>query len=95
MKKATWKTYLFWIAFSELVGLLSGWLIRDGIQAFNLTVAQPMLSPPAIVFPIVWTVLYALMGISAARIDLAPETDARSKGLTLFLIQLVWSGVQG
>ena len=91
MKKATWKTYLFWIAFSELVGLLSGWLIRDGIQAFNLTVAQPMLSPPAIVFPIVWTVLYALMGISATRIDLAPETDARSKGLTLFLIQLVFN----
>ena len=33
---------------------------------------QPPLSPPAIVFPIVWGILFALMGIGAARIYLSP-----------------------
>ena len=29
------------------------------------TIQKPMISPPAWIFPVVWTVLYTLMGISA------------------------------
>ena len=56
---------------------------------FGETVQQPPLSPPAIVFPIVWTILYALMGISAARVSLAPQSVGRSRGLNLFITQLI------
>lgn len=56
---------------------------------FGEAVLQPPLSPPAIVFPIVWTILYALMGISAARISLAPPSASRSSGLNLFITQLI------
>ena len=83
------KPYVFWIALSEAVGLLSGLLSRSGMEAFRETVRQPPLSPPAIVFPIVWTILYALMGIGAARISVAPDSQNRRRGLNLFIIQLI------
>lgn len=89
MIKQNWKTYLFWIALSEGIGALSGWLSRDGTELFSQAAVQPPLSPPAIVFPIVWGVLYALMGISAARIWLSPPSQDRSNGLNLFIAQLV------
>ena len=89
MKKQTLKTYVFWIALSEAVGILSGLLSRSGMMEFGEAVLQPPLSPPAIVFPIVWTILYALMGISAARVSLAPQSVGRSRGLNLFITQLI------
>lgn len=52
---------------------------------------QPPLSPPAIVFPIVWGILFALMGIGAARIYLSPPSAARSRSLLLFLVQLAFN----
>ena len=87
--KQIWKNYLFWILLSEAVGALAGWLSREGAVIFGETAIQPALSPPAIVFPIVWTVLYALMGIGAARVSMAPASPARSRGLNLFIAQLV------
>lgn len=67
MKKSNWKVYAFWIVLAEAVGALSGWLTRKGVKIYNATVEQPPLSPPSIVFPIVWGILFALMGIGAAR----------------------------
>lgn len=89
MKKQTVLPYIFWIGLAEGVGLLSGLLSRSATSTFGETVIQPPLSPPAIVFPIVWTVLYALMGVGAARVSLAPESQARSRGLNLFVTQLI------
>lgn len=89
MKHNKTKIYLTWIALSEATGLLSGFLNRSGIAAFQETVLQPPLSPPAIVFSVVWTILYGLMGFSAARIFLTPASFHRSAGLNLFVIQLL------
>ena len=95
--KRNWKPYLFWILLSEAVGALSGWLTREGTDVYAQTIVQPPLSPPGWVFPIVWTILYALMGIGAARIYLAPPSQERSRGLNLFITQLVvnffWSPI--
>ena len=52
-------------------------------------VEKPPLSPPGILFPVVWTVLYALMGIGAARGAAAPESKGRSRALNVFVVQLV------
>ena len=91
------KPYLFWILLAEAAGGLSGWLTREGTKAYSQTILQPPLSPPGWVFPVVWTILFALMGISAARIYLAPASRARNLGLNLFLVQLVvnffWSPI--
>lgn len=80
---------MFWILLTEAVGALSGWLTRDGSQSFREAVAQPPLSPPAILFPIVWGILYALMGISAARIRLSAPSEKKNSGMNLFIAQLV------
>ena len=80
--------FLFWIALSEGVGALSGQLTKEGISLYNKTVTKPPLSPPAAVFPVVWGILFALMGIGAARVFLTPPSPDRSRGLKLFLLQL-------
>lgn len=89
MKKQNWQVYLFWILLSEAVGLLSGWLSGEGTAIFGQTAIQPPLSPPAILFPIVWTILYALMGIGAARISVTPDSSERDRSLNLFIAQLI------
>lgn len=91
MKTRPWKQYAFWILLSEAVGLLSGWLTREGVQIYTETVAKPALTPPGIVFPIVWTILYALMGIGAARVALTPPSEDRSDALLLFWVQLAFN----
>jgi len=95
--KQNWKSYLFWILLAEAVGALSGWLTREGTQIYAQTIVKPPLSPPGWVFPVVWSILYALMGIGAARIYQTPPSKPRSLGLNLFVAQLVvnffWSPI--
>lgn len=45
-----------------ILGGIVGFLIKDAIDYQNLV--QPPLAPPKIVFPIFWSILYILMGIS-------------------------------
>ncbi len=91
MKKQAWKQYIFWIIFTEAVGGLSGWLTRNGTELYKTILEKPPLSPPGIVFPIVWAVLYALMGIGAARIYMTPGSHIRTQSLLLFLLQLLFN----
>lgn len=87
MKK--YKPYVLWVLLVEAVGFLSALLSRNGVEWFNEFAAKPPLSPPKAVFPVVWGILYALMGVSAARIWLSPESRQRNAGLNWFVIQLV------
>lgn len=97
MNKTNRKIYAFWILLAEAVGGLSGWLTREGIRYYNSSITQPPLSPPALMFPIVWGILYLLMGIGAARVSLKPASADRSRGLNLFMLQLavnfLWSPI--
>lgn len=86
--KKNWKIYGAWIAIAEAIGALSGLLSREGMRIYSQTVIQPTLAPPMWVFPVVWSILFALMGISAAIIWQSPESELRSKGLNLFIAQL-------
>lgn len=89
MKNKSWKPYLFFILLSLGVGALAGLLTSDATQIYNETIVKPRLSPPAVLFPIVWTILYTLMGISAARVWSQPDTPERKKGLNIFIVQLI------
>ena len=88
MKKTNWKTYAVFVALTEIVGALSGFLTRKGTKVYQATVRQPPLSPPGVVFPVVWSILFALMGIGAARIWRAPPSEERTTSLRLFFAQL-------
>ena len=89
MLNRSWKTYAIWIGIAEAVGALSGWLSREGSKIFQTSVAKPPLSPPGFLFPIVWGILYALMGFGAARIWMSAPSQERSRGLNLYLVQLI------
>ena len=91
VKKATGKIYGIWILLVEAVGALSGWLTREGSKIYTATVEKPSLSPPGAVFPVVWGILFALMGIGAARIYMALPSPERTKSLRLFFIQLAFN----
>lgn len=91
MKKRTWPAYLFWVVLAEGVGGLSGWLTREDTRLYQGALVKPPLSPPGAVFPVVWVILFALMGVGAARIWLVPASRARDRGLLLFCVQLAFN----
>jgi len=61
------KHYIISIAIALAVGALSAFLTRNNFNIYRY-INKPAFSPPALLFPIVWTILYVLMGISSARI---------------------------
>ena len=88
LMKRSGKAYLYGILLTEAVGGLAALLTQEGTRLYNLTIRKPPFSPPPSVFPIVWTILYALMGVSAARIWQRPASAERSTALRLFAVQL-------
>ena len=89
MKKNKWLSYVYWILLSEAVGALAGWLTEGGMREYERAAAKPPLTPPGMVFPIVWAVLFLLMGIGAARVSLSARSPARTRSLWLYCVQLL------
>ena len=79
------------------VGGLSAFVTRGDMDIYK-TVERPPLSPPSVVFPIVWTILYILMGISLYLIWNSGDIYVDKKnayiffGIQLFL-NFIWSPV--
>ena len=84
-----WKPYLFSIAISLGVGVLSSLLSMEGMKVYAQFVTKPALTPPGWLFSVVWTILYTLMGISVVWIWHSPASPARDKGLNLYVAQLI------
>ena len=81
--------YIRWILLAEAVGALSGFLSRKGTEFYSIYVHKPSFSPPDWLFPVAWGILYALMGIGAARVEAQLPGKVRSRGLNLFILQLI------
>ncbi len=82
MKNKT-KSYIISIIIALAVGGLSA-LITSGNMNLYDEIITPALAPPAILFPIVWTVLYTLMGISAAMVYNSDTATASEKTSALY-----------
>ena len=78
-----------WVLIAVSVGALAGLFSRSGMKLYEQTAQQPPLSPPMWLFPVVWTVLYVLMGLSAGLVALEEDSSARRKSLNLMVAQLV------
>ena len=88
MKKFKLTDLLIFIVTAELAGALSA-LFAGDFTSFYAEVIRPPLSPPAWLFPVVWAILYALMGISAYMIWNNRKNEIRrSNALRLYYIQL-------
>ena len=60
------------LAIPLVLGALSGFLARDGMKAFA-SLQKPSLTPPGWIFPVVWTVLYVMMGYASYLIYTSGE----------------------
>ena len=78
--KAT-RTYTISILLAIGIGLLSS-LSTDGKMEEYSQLQLPFLSPPSWAFPLVWFILFVLMGISAA---LVAQSGAPQKSDALFI----------
>ncbi len=89
------KIYIYSISLALLVGVLSALFTMGSMDIYN-DILTPSLSPPSWLFPVVWTILFVLMGISAARIKLAnaPKRQKDSALRTYYIslaVNLLWS----
>ena len=73
------------IALPLLSGAAVG-LLTSGSMDFDM-LKKPPLSPPAILFPIVWTILYVLMGVSYGLIKDRSTPDSTDS--LVYYLQLV------
>ena len=81
--KIKYTELLIFIVSAELVGALSAMITGDFDRY-----ASPPLMPPSWLFPVVWAVLYALMGISAYLIYFSDSSADKKRALWLYAAQL-------
>jgi benzodiazapine receptor len=69
------------------VGGLSALLTKNNMSVYS-SLIQPPLAPPGFIFPVVWTILFILMGISAYLVAVSPSEE-KTSALTIYGVQLV------
>lgn len=79
------------LLFSILIPLATGVLsaLLSGNMSYS-TLNKPTFSPPGYVFPLVWTILYILMGVSFYLIY-ASDTPGKTNALRIYWIQLFFN----
>lgn len=88
MKTQNKSTFIISILIPLAVGTLS--TLFSGNRMLYSEISRPDFSPPAVVFPIVWTVLYLLMGVSSYLIYISGQAGSK-KALTLYALQLFFN----
>jgi benzodiazapine receptor len=94
MKKAL--GILIFVLICELAGIIGSVFTTPSIPGWYAALAKPPFNPPNWVFAPVWTILYALMGISAYLVyEKGPRRNEVRKALAVFagqlLLNTLWS----
>ena len=81
-----------------LGGFASGWVSNSGYDnRWFASLLKPPFMPPGWAFPVAWTTIYVLMGVSLAMILSGPAGRTRRLALLFFTVQLVlnfsWSPI--
>ena len=81
--------YSVGIALPLVVGAISAFLTIESMDIYSI-IKTPPLSPPPFIFPIIWTVLFILMGISSTTVFLNRErnSEAARQGLCAYFTSL-------
>lgn len=80
------KTLIISIIIPIAVGII-GSLLGNSSMRFE-SINKPSFTPPGIIFPIVWTILYILMGISSYLIYISSNKD-KTNSLRIYALQLI------
>jgi len=86
--KIQWKDLITCIVIPLAVGSLSALLTQNSMEAFDF-MNKPALSPPGWLFPVVWTILYILMGIASYLVLTSGKPN--DAALTVYGIQLIFN----
>lgn len=87
-RKINYKSLIICIAIPLLVGGLSAVFTIGSMDDFA-ALKQPPLSPPGWLFPVVWTVLFTLMGIASYLVIETPSVQASVTGAFIpYFVQL-------
>lgn len=91
------KRFLISIAIPLGIGVLSAFITRGNMDLYS-QIIRPPLSPPSWLFPVVWTILYILMGISLYLVwNSAVSKDKKQHAFIFFGAQLflnfIWSPI--
>lgn len=91
MKKKPYQKSLLisFILFPVALGSISGFVSGNMALSYS-TLSKPAFSPAGIAFPVVWTILYILMGISSYLISQSNHPRKKS-ALTVYIIQLLFN----
>ena len=89
MKGKNWKTLLLCLVIPLAAGGI-GTLLAGGFSGSYEAMYKPLLSPPGWVFPVVWTLLYLLMGYASYLVYTSEASMPRKRrALTVYAVQLV------
>lgn len=87
--KSNKKILAIFIAIPLLVGVLSAFLTMNSMEVFA-NVDKPPFSPPAWLFPVVWTILYTLMGVSSYLVwNSTSDKEEIAGALRIYAYQLI------
>ena len=86
--KIQWKKLVYCLLLPLAVGGFAAFFTRNNISVFD-SVQKPPLSPPGWLFPVVWTILYLLMGF-ASYLVLISEKPGQT-AWKLYEIQLIFN----
>jgi tryptophan-rich sensory protein len=83
-----WISLVCWVLVCfSVAGVSSVWTVSE-VSGWYRTLARPVIAPPDWVFGPVWSLLYLLMAIAAWLVWELPSSQARTTGITVFLLQL-------
>lgn len=85
--KIRWKELIISLLVALGVGALSAFVTRDSMMIYG-QIETPPLAPPSWLFPVVWTILFALMGISSYLVYVSSAKNKRT-ALTIYAVQLI------
>jgi len=80
---------IVWILVFQLIGYVLGTITQVNIATWYQTLHKSSLTPPAIVFPIVWTILYAMIAMSGWSLWEHRKQPKAKKALVFYGIQMV------
>ena len=91
------KRFLISIAIPLIVGGLSALITSENMNLYS-RIETPLLSPPGWVLPVVWTILYTLMGVSFYLVwNSNAAIFEKKQAFTIYAIQLflnfIWSPI--
>ena len=73
-------------------GLVGFFFIDASASSWYATLAKPTLTPSAAVFPVVWTILYALMAIALSIVwQKSPQTYTTEGWVRFYFVQLLFN----